>query len=110
MDWSTFSLNLFMSWLCEREGHTVGSPAIWLGDPLSEWLSSLYGRVYGVEGKLYGPASLDSVYWSFLPRWGQSFVALSERARYKQPMTGADALAVLAQVELRLGGYAALVR
>jgi hypothetical protein len=110
MDWNTFSLNLFLSWLCEREGSVVGSPGIWLADPLSEWLSCLHGWVYGVQGKVYGPVSIDSVCWSILPRWGQCFIALSERDHYKKPMTGADALLVLAQVETRLGGYAVLVR
>jgi hypothetical protein len=110
MDWNTLSFDAFVSWLCERESQVIGWPLIWLCDPLSEWLTAVTGQVYGVEENRYGPARVDTCAWSYLPAWAQAFATYGDRYYYKRAMTGADALAVLAMLEARRGGYAALAR
>lgn len=89
----------FCSWLCEREADIVGRPGIGYNDPLSEWLSSRLGRVYGVDGKRYGPARLDPLSWRFLPLWCQHFLSFTERYMFARPLTGAQVFNALAELE-----------
>jgi hypothetical protein len=93
------SLDAFVSWLCSHEFEIVGFPGTWFDAPLARWLSELTGHTYGVDGKLYGRASCDSCRWRLLPQWAEVFSAWVELYAYR-PLTGYEALEVLAHVEL----------
>jgi hypothetical protein len=92
--------DLFVAWLCEHEHDIVGIPSAWCDDPLSRWLSERAGRLYGVDGTVYGSALLDMQYWRRLPSWCQLFVLLTEKYAF-QAMTGLDVFRVLADIEQR---------
>jgi hypothetical protein len=94
-----FSFDDFCTWLCEHEAAVVGRPGIGYNDPLSEWLSCRLGRVYGVDGKRYGPARLDPHAWRFLPLWCQLFIVFTERYMFARPLTGVQVFNALAQLE-----------
>ena len=102
MDGLTLKLEDFCIWLCEKEHQVVGFPCAWFGDPLSEWISSCTGHVYGVDGQVYGRASWDVCSWRWLPRWAQLFVLWTEKYAHRA-LTGLDALGVLAEMEQRCG-------
>jgi hypothetical protein len=93
-------IDQFIAWLCEREHDIVGVPGFWLDDPLSRWLSDMTGRLYGVDGAVYGSALLDMQYWRRLPSWCQLFVLLTEKYAFRA-MTGLDVFRVLADIEQR---------
>lgn len=99
-----FELRLddFCSWLCERELQVVGAPGTWFDDPLSQWISSLAGRLYGVDCSRYGLAVSDFQYWRVLPFWAQRLVAKMDLFRLR-PLTGHDVLLLLADVERQHG-------
>lgn len=97
-------LDAFCTWLCEREHEVVGSSGIWFNDPLSIWISQLVGRVYGVDAGRYGSALVDPCRWLWLPIWARWLDArLTQDA--KRVMTGAEVLAVLADIEQRFGAH-----
>jgi hypothetical protein len=96
-----FDLDAFVSWLCEHEIDVVGQSGTWFHSPLAEWLFSLTGHVYGVEAQAYGRACMSPTCWASLPLWAQRFSARLE-ARAFRPVTGAEALLVLAEVERTL--------
>lgn len=94
----------FCAWLCEKEHEVVGRPGIGYSDPLSEWLSTLAGRVCGIEGNVCGPISLDDRYWRWLlPLWARLFFTFTERYMFARPMTGREAFDVLAHIEQQYG-------
>ncbi len=94
-----FDIDAFCSWLAEREADIVGYPGIGYSDPLSEWLSSVASRLYGVEGAVYGPIALDDCYWRRLPLWARLFFNFTERYMFLRPVTGAEAFQALAEIE-----------
>jgi hypothetical protein len=93
------SLDVFVSWLCSHEHEVVGFPGKWFDAPLARWLSEMTGHVFGVDGKWYGRASSEYSRWRLLPLWAEVFCAWAESCTYR-PMTGLEALEVLAHVEL----------
>ena len=95
----SIQFDAFCSWLVEREAAIVGRPGIGYSDPLSEFLSFCAGRLYGVEGNVYGPAALDDCYWRRLPLWAKLFLGFTERYMFLRPITGAEAFQVLAEIE-----------
>ena len=92
-------MDVFCSWLCQHERDVVGHPGTWFHSPLACWLSEMTGHTYGVEGRLYGRALYDTRYWLLLPRWAAVFTSWVE-VFASRPITGAEALEVLARVEL----------
>lgn len=97
----------FVTWLCQREYAIVGRPRSFYHSPLACWLSDYLGDgVYGIDGQWYGRALLDSRFWRLLPRWAVLFSSWLESVTYL-PVTGLEALEVLARVELALRSHAA---
>ena len=95
------SLDTFVSWLCSHEDVVVGVPGTCFDAPLARWLSMMTGQVFGVDGKWYGRALSECRRWRLLPRWAVLFCIWAE-SRTSRPLTGREALDVLAQVELML--------
>jgi len=93
------NVDVFCSWLCERESQVVGHPGKWFDAPLARWLSEMTGHVYGIDGNLYGRASCEYCRWRLLPRWAEVFSLWVESYAHR-PVTGYEALDVLARVEL----------
>ncbi|HEY6407340.1 MAG TPA: hypothetical protein VIY29_07730 [Ktedonobacteraceae bacterium] len=91
----------FCSWLCLREHTLVGQPGTCYQSPLALWLSEVSGHVYGVDGSVYGRATWDYRCWLYLPRWALLFTRRVEVCAVGA-ITGAQAFAVLAQVEMAL--------
>lgn len=91
----------FCSWLCLHENEVVGRPGMCYQSPLASWLSEVSGYVFGVDGSVYGRATWDYRCWLRLPRWALLFTRRVE-ARTSCDITGAEAFAVLAQVEMAL--------
>ena len=60
------------------------------------------GYVFGVDDKWYGRASSEYGRWRLLPRWAEVFCVWMESRAYR-PITGFEALEVLALVELVVG-------
>ncbi|HEX9134593.1 MAG TPA: hypothetical protein VF844_20070 [Ktedonobacteraceae bacterium] len=96
------SLDAFVSWLCSHEHEVIGLSGKCFDDPLARWLSEMTGHVFGVDGKWYGRASSEYGRWRLLPRWAEVFCVWMESRAYR-PITGIEALDVLAQVELVVG-------
>ena len=97
----------FVTWLCQREYAFVGRPRSFYGSPLACWLSDYLGDgVYGIDGQWYGRALHDCRFWRLLPRWTVLFSSWLESMTYL-PVTGLEALEVLARVELALRSRAA---
>jgi hypothetical protein len=94
-------LDSFCTWLCQREHEIVGRPGMVYHCPLAQWLSESSGHIYGVDSKMYGRASCAYHCWRLLPRWAEVFVAWSEVMAFR-PITGNEALVLLASVELAL--------
>jgi hypothetical protein len=94
-------LDAFCQWLCEREHAMVGRPGMIFHCPLALWMSELTGHIYGVDGCRYGRACSAYQRWLVLPRWAEVFVAWSESVAFR-PITGAQALTILAGVEMAL--------
>jgi hypothetical protein len=69
--------------------------------PLAQWLSVRSGHTYGVDGRVYGRALCSYHCWRLLPRWAEVFVTWSEVLAFR-PVTGSEALVLLASVELAL--------
>ncbi len=95
------SKEAFCHWLCLHEQEPVGRPGICFDAPLARWLSEVTGQVYGVDGKLYGRGCWEPWQWRLLPRWAEIFTEWSERF-FALPLTGEQALEVLASVEWEL--------
>lgn len=91
----------FCSWLCLHEHMPVGQPGMCYQSPLALWLSEVSGHVYGVDGSVYGRATWDYRCWLHLPRWALLFTRRVEACAVGA-ITGAQAFAVLAQVEMAL--------
>jgi len=92
----------FVSWLCEHETEVVGHAGTRFGSPLVEWLSLLFGHQCTIEDTTCGWMSLDWRWiWRTLPDWGIRFQQKVGSYAYR-PMTGSEALSVLASVELSL--------
>ncbi len=98
---SALDIDLFTSWLCEREHEACGHAGMCFHDPLAGFLSFQFGHVYGIDGFLYGPANAAYQQWKLLPYWAKLYVAHMERIAFR-PVTGAQALDILADVELVL--------
>jgi len=97
----------FVHWLCQHEGEIVGCPRSFFQSPLACWLSDFLGDgVYGIDGQWYGRALYDARCWRLLPRWAALFASWLEKIAY-HPVTGVEALEVLARVELLLHAYVA---
>ncbi len=94
-------LDSFCQWLCERENAIVGRPGMTFHCPLARWISEMTGHTYGVDGRVYGRACSAYHRWLLLPRWAEVFVAWSEALAFR-PVTGYEALVLLASVELAL--------
>jgi len=94
-------LEAFCSWLCLHEHDVVGYPGTFFRTPLSVWLSEVSGQTYGVDGRFYGRASYDSCCWLLLPQWAELFTAWMEGLALG-PITGCQALDILARVEMAL--------
>jgi len=94
-----FTMDQFCDWLCNHEAEIVGEGGRCFSSPLAAWLSDLCHATVGVEDARYGRASLPWWQWNLLPKWAVSFSLRLERCSF-QPLTGWDALAVLADVEL----------
>ena len=95
------SLDAFVSWLCSHEHEVIGLAGTCFDGPLARWLSEMTGYVFGVDGKWYGRASSEYGRWRLLPRWAEVFCVWMESRTYR-PLTGREALDVLAHVELTL--------
>lgn len=95
------SLDEFVSWLCLHEDEVIGLSGKCFDAPLARWLSEMTGHVFGVDGKWYGRASSESCRWRLLPLWAEVFCVWTESRAYR-PITGIEALEVLAHVELVL--------
>jgi hypothetical protein len=96
-----YDLDAFCQWLCEREHVIVGRPGMIFHCPLAHWMSEITGHVYGVDGRVYGRACIQYQRWLLLPRWAEVFVAWSESVAFR-PITGMQALMILAGVEMTL--------
>jgi len=95
-------LDAFVTWLCVRENAIVGRPRSFYHSPLACWLSEYLGDgVYGVDGQWYGRAVHDCRCWRLLPRWAVVFSSWLE-SMTSLPVTGWEALGVLARVEWAL--------
>ncbi len=99
-------LDAFCCWLCAHEDEIVGCPASCYHSPLARWLSECFHAVYGVDGMWFGRALYDYQCWRLLPRWAVLFSSALERVKAPS-VTGLQALAVLAYVELALSSRAA---
>ena len=99
-------LDEFCAWLCLHEHDIVGLPSSFYHSPLARWLSECAGYVVGVDGSWFGRALDESQFWRLLPRWAVAFASCLECASYL-PVTGLEALEVLARVELALSARAA---
>jgi hypothetical protein len=104
---SDINQEVFCSWLCSREHEVVGCPGMCYQSPLAFWLSEVSGQVYGVDGSVYGRATWEYRCWLRLPRWALLFTRRVEAWPW-DAITGAEAFAVLAQVELALMPQVAL--
>lgn len=96
----------FCSWLCCHEHEIVGYPSSCYHSPLARWLSERSGYVCGVDGEWFGRALYDCQFWRLLPRWAVVFASYLERVSVV-PVTGLEALEVLARVELTFSARAA---
>ena len=94
-------LDSFCQWLCERENAIVGRPGMTFHCPLARWISEITGHTYGVDGRVYGRASSAYHRWLLLPRWAEVFALWSESVAFR-PITGYEALTILAGVEMAL--------
>jgi len=95
-------LDEFGAWLCAREYDVVGLPRSCYHSPLACWLSdSLGDGIYGIDGQWYGRALYESCSWRLLLRWAVLFASWLENVT-SLPVTGLEALEVLARVELAL--------
>src|SRR5512135_92015 len=94
-------LDFFCTWRGAREHEIVGRPGMIYHCPLAQWLSERSGHIYGVESRVYGRATCASHCWRLLPRWAEVFVAWSDVLAFR-PVTGGEALVLLASVELAL--------
>jgi hypothetical protein len=102
MNRSDLQIEAFVTWLCQREGALVGRPCSFYHSPLACWLSEyLADGVYGVDGQWYGRALHDCRCWRLLPRWAVLFSSWLESLT-SLPVTGVEALDVLARVEWAL--------
>jgi len=100
-------LDDFLTWLCCHEYEIVGLSRSYYDSPLAHWLSDYLGDgVYGIDGQWYGRALYDMRFWRLLPRWAVLFASWLETVTYL-PVTGLEALEVLARVELALRSRAA---
>jgi hypothetical protein len=94
-------LDAFCQWLCECEHAIVGRPGMIFHCPLARWMSEITGHIYGVDERVYGRACTPYRCWLLLPRWAEVFVAWSESVAFR-PITGVQALMILAGVEMAL--------
>jgi len=101
MQVSESHLESFSSWLCFHEDDIIGYPGMCFHSPLARWLSEVTGHTYGVDGSVYGRGSSAMCQWRILPRWAVMFQDRIEVVAFR-PMTGGDALDVLARVEMTL--------
>ncbi len=104
---SDINQEVFCSWLVLHEHEVVGHPGMCYQSPLAFWLSEVSGHVYGVDGSVYGRATWEYRCWLRLPRWALLFTRRVEAWSWCV-ITGAEAFAVLAQVELALMPQVAL--
>lgn len=96
-----------VTWLCQHETEVVGRPCSCFSSPLACWLSDFFkDGVYGIDGQCYGRALHEVWCWRVLPRWAVLFASWLERVA-SRPVTGGEALEVLARVELALCPLAA---
>lgn len=93
------TMEQFCSWLCNHEDEVVGHAGRCFANPLAEWLSHMIHATIGVEDARYGRASLPWWQWKCLPQWATVFLLRSENCASFQPITGLDALCILADVE-----------
>ena len=100
------SLDEFCSWLIAHESEPVGHPLLCFHSPLACWLSEKFGHPFGVDGRWFGRALYPCQYWQLLPRWAELFASWLENVAVA-PVTGWQALEVLAQVELAFWSQAA---
>jgi len=100
------SLDEFCAWLIAHESELVGHPLLCFHSPLASWLSEKFGHPFGVDGRGYGRALYPCQYWQLLPRWAELFASWLENVA-AAPVTGWQALEVLAQVELAFWSKAA---
>ncbi len=98
---SDISQEAFCSWLCEHEHLVFGHPSGVFDSPLSVWLFEVTGRLYGVDGFMFGLALVDGRYWQPLPQWATLFLARLD-AFYPRSLNGGEVFALLASVELAL--------
>ena len=97
----------FVNWFCLHDTDIVGRPCSCFSSPLACWLSEFFGDgVYGIDGQSYGRALHEVWCWRRLPRWAVLFATWLERIA-SRPVTGREALEVLARVELALWSRAA---
>jgi hypothetical protein len=96
------SLDAFVSWLCLHEDEVIWLSGKCFDAPLARWLSEMTGHVFGVDGKWYGRALSEYCRWRLLPLWAVVFCVWTESRAYR-PITGIEALEVLAHVELVVG-------
>jgi hypothetical protein len=101
MQFVEISLDAFVSWLCVHEHEVIGLSGKCFDGPLARWLSEKTGHIFGVDGKWYGCASSEYGRWRLLPRWAEVFSMWMESRAYR-PLTGIEALDVLAHIELTL--------
>ena len=92
----------FVTWLCEHETEVTGHAGTRFGSPLVEWLSMLFGYQCTIDDAACGWMSLDCRWiWLTLPDWGLRFQRRVDGYAFR-PLTGAEALDILAGVELSL--------
>lgn len=90
----------FASWLCQRKKELAGYGGSRFSSPLVEWLSTLVGYQCTVEDSSYGWMLPGGQWlWRPLPTWGLRFQRKME-AYTIRPMTGDEALNILADLEL----------
>ncbi len=98
---SDINQEAFCSWLCEHEWAVFGHPSGVFDSPLSAWLFEVTGRLYGVDGLMYGLALVDGRYWKPLPQWVKLLMARLD-AFYPRSLTGDEVFVILAGVEVAL--------
>ena|SRR5436305_8699636 len=92
----------FVSWLCERETEVTGYTGTRFGSPLVEWLSDLARCQCTIENALCGWMSFDCQWrWRALPVWCVRFQQRVDGYAFR-PLTGFEALDLLAHVELAI--------